>query len=315
MRIALFLFILACIPSSVFAGFGVSPSTIEEDRLVPGATITRTLYLVQGDPDEDVIITVAVESRDAKDWITIVGGNSFTIPAGTQQYPMTVSIAVPADVELGRYTAFVRAQKAPAQSAEEDGQVAIAEGVRADIELTVGDDIIEEYSVRSIEILDIAEGDDIHVEATIVNAGNVPTGPTNATFELFDKFDNIRLGFANVDADAFAEIPAFTEEKVQLMFPVGLALGVGEYWGHVRIMDETGEQRGELKTVFNVVDRDELITQTATDSGATTEMSWLVWLIVFVVIVITGVLLARRTRRTTLTDTQPDDVETERPRI
>lgn len=249
--------IIACVvlaPHFVFAGFGVSPVRVAADRLVPGATIEQVFYLVQGVPDEAVNVRVEVESRDVKDWIRVVEGDEFMIPAGVQQYPMTVAIAVPSDAELGQYRAFIRVNKVPA-NAEEGGQVAIAEGVRIDLELTVGDDVFEEYSIRTMDILDVAEGADLEASMVIVNEGNVPAAPAAATFELFDKYGNIRLGFSNADEASFEEVPAFSEEEIVVTFPLDLAIGEGEYWGHVRVMDELGNQVGELRTVFNVVPR------------------------------------------------------------
>ena len=42
------------------AGFGVSPPSIKETRLVPGSRITRTIYLIQGNPGKGISMDVAV---------------------------------------------------------------------------------------------------------------------------------------------------------------------------------------------------------------------------------------------------------------
>lgn len=232
------------------AGFGVSPGVIEENKLVPGASLERVIYLVQGNQNQDVLIKAVVESKDIGDWITFVDGDEFTIPANQQQYPLKVLIKVPEDAKLGAYSAFVRVTTVPKQV---DGtQVTIALGGKVNIKLEVGDDIIQEYSIRSLEIFDIKEGDRPKVGVTISNTGNVPVAPENASFELFNKYGEIRLAYG--ENDKFTKVPAFSDGVSMLEFPLDVKLGVGEYWGHVKIYSN-GKAIKELRTVFNVTER------------------------------------------------------------
>ncbi len=236
--------------SSTYAGFGVSPGQIQEDKLVPGALMEKTIYLVQGTPTEDLPIRVSVESPNIQDWITIPDGPDQVIPAGQQQFPVRLSIHVPEDASLGIYRAFVRVTTIPPKA--EGSQITIALGAKVTVDLTVGDDVVSEFSVKSIKIQDIHERQDPRVSVTIVNTGNVPAAPENASFELFNKYGQIRLAYA--ENDDFEETPPFQERTIDLRFPLDVRLGIGEYWGHVKIYDD-GIVVKELKTIFNVTER------------------------------------------------------------
>src|SRR3989344_7283974 len=184
--------LLSLVALPVHAGFGVSPPSIKETRLVPGSRITRTVYLIQGNPEKDVSMDVAIESKDIKDWLSFEPAGSFIIPAGVQQFPLKITVAVPPDAELGIYKAFVRPSTNPENA--ETG-VAISLGGRIDVELTVGDDVFESFTVTNINIEHIRAGEKPKVEIEVENAGNVPTGPSAASFELFNTFGDIRLSY------------------------------------------------------------------------------------------------------------------------
>jgi len=235
--------------NSVFAGFGVSPGVLEEEKLVPGSSFERTIYLVQGTPDKEITIEASIESEEIKDWISFKEGDRFVIPAGVQQFPLTVSVTVPNDAELGEYSAFIRVNTVPEKS--EDSQITIALGGRIDVRLTVGDDVISEFSVKSMKLFDIKENKKPKAAIVITNTGNVSTAPDSVTFELFNKYGDVRLAFAeNKD---FEKVRAFSEKEIILEFPIDIKLAPGEYWGHAKVYND-GVVIKELRTVFNVTE-------------------------------------------------------------
>ena len=249
----LFFALLIAFPLTTQAGFGVSPPILEEQNAVPGSEFTRTIYLVQGNPERDLTVTVTVDSKDIKDWISFPDGANFIIPRGVQQYPFDINVAVPENVDLGIYRAFVRVNTVPVQ-AEEAGEVAIALGGRIDATITVGDNIVEEFEITQIDILDIPSGDPLRARVEINNTGNVAFSPDSASFELFDKFGNIRLAFVTAEGDQFPLVSSFSKESIELEFPVDLVIAPGEYWGHVKIYNSQGNVIQELKTVFQVTE-------------------------------------------------------------
>lgn len=246
---ALFLFVLVLIPFISEAGFGVSPAKVIEENLVPGSHYENTVYLVQGDPKEDLEVRVTVESDKIKDWVSIDGGQDQVIPAGVQQYPVKLIIDVPEDAELNVYKAFVRISTVP-EKGNTDGNIAIAIGGRIDLEFIVGDNVVQEYEVTSLDILDIKQNQDPTVEVKIKNTGNVSAAPSAASFELFNKFGTVRLGYA--EFEKFNPVKSFSTETQKATFPVDIRFAPGEYWGEVKIYNESGTVIKELRTVFDV---------------------------------------------------------------
>lgn len=246
LRLALVALVLS-LPWTTLAGFGVSPPLIEEARLVRGISMERIIYLVQGTPERDIPIELQVNS-EIKDWISFPQGMPITIPTGVQQFPLVVRIDVPEDAELGKYAGEIRITAVP-QRADQGGEVAIALGGLVKLDLTVGDGVISEFSMKQIKILDIKEGENPKADVEIINSGNVPAGPDAITFELFNKFGEIRLAYA--ETNEFKKIPAFTEDGSIVSFPMDIYIAPGEYWGHVKVY-ENQKMIGELRTVFNV---------------------------------------------------------------
>ncbi len=249
-----FLFIIgaiisACVlPQSAQAGFGVSPGTVSEQNLVPGARLERTIYLVQADNNQSIDATVAVDegsSKELKDWISFIPGSSFTIPGGVQQFPLKIVIKVPADAELGKYSGSVTINTVPPKSGE---QITIALAARVNLDLSVGNNVISDFSVRSIKILDVVESENPRVVFDITNTGNVSVAPDGTSFELLNKYGDLRLGYA--DGDFTEKVPSFSDKKVTVDFPVDFKLSEGEYWGYVKVYKQ-GKVVAELKTIFN----------------------------------------------------------------
>jgi len=250
-KITLFITLLWAFPFFVaHAGFGVSPSYVEEDRLVPGSYMEKTIYLVQGNPEVPVDVKVEVESKDIKDWFSFDQKEVFTIPEKVQQFPLTVKIQVPQDQALGSYKGAIRITTVPRQEGAEDGTVVIALGGQVNFNFVVGNNVVEEYEILSLDILDIKQNEDPAVEVKIKNTGNVEAAPAGASFELFNKFGQVRLGFS--EYNKFDKIKSFTEDVQYAIFPIDIKFSPGEYWGDVKVYDEDGKIIGQVKTVFNV---------------------------------------------------------------
>jgi len=243
-------FISACVlPMSAQAGFGVSPGTVSEQNLVPGARLERTIYLVQADNKQSLDATASVDTgsdKELKNWVSFIPGNSFTIPGGVQQFPLKVVITIPSNAELGKYSGSITVNTVPPKSGE---QITVALAARINLDLSIGNNIISDFSVRSIKILDITQGENPKAVFDISNTGNVSVAPDGTTFELLNKYGDVRLGYA--DGDFTEKVPSFSDQKLTVEFPVNVNLSEGEYWGYVKVYKQ-GKIISELKTVFNV---------------------------------------------------------------
>ncbi len=284
-------FVLLCLflPSLTLAGFGISPPQIIENNAVPGATFERAIYLVQGNPTDPVTVEVAVDGNEMKDWFSFPDGNTFTIPAGVQQYSFNVTTHIPEDISLGVYKGYIRINTVP-DKAEEAGQVAVSIGARIDVSITVGDNVVENYNISYIDILDTFSQDALKAEMVIKNTGNVDAGPKGASFELYDKFNSVRLAF--VQTDIADKAPAFGEKNISLYFPIDIALAPGEYWGLVKVFDDNNQVVKEVQTIFQVQPK-----QAAQAIAAQVPLGALVGVSVVALMLILSLFIFRRLRR------------------
>lgn len=237
---------------SVHAGFGVSPAKVLERNLIRGSVVERVIYIVQGTPEKDLHVTATIAEGEVKDWIKISPGADFVIPKGTQQFPLTIQVTVPKDASLGVYKGSIRVGTVPEKPKVEEGGsgVSISVGARIDVDLTVGEGVHYEFAIRNIDIKNISEVEFPRAEIRIENLGNVPAGPEEAAFELYNKFGDIRLAY--VQGIKLNKVEPFTTMSLDPEFPLPVRLLPGEYWGTVRIYDSETKLIREFKKPFNV---------------------------------------------------------------
>lgn len=251
----LVLFFIFSFATPAQAGFGVSPPYVYSEILARGSHFESIVNLVQGNPETDLQLNVVVSIDKIKDWIKIEGGNTQIIPAGVQQFPLKVIVDVPDNAEYNRYKGYISIATEPVvKKTDEGGQntITMNMGARVELDLTVGDNIIQDFEVRTIKILNIKEGDPLKTILTIVNIGNTKIKPERVTFDLFDKYANVRLAFVEADLSKTKEVDAFKTEDIDIKFPIDLKLGLGEYWGEVKVY-KNGQVLKINKTVFNVL--------------------------------------------------------------
>ncbi len=237
------------LPAGVtFAAFGVSPPFLNAFHLVPGATYTQTIYLVQDNPATDLTINATLNvPASIKSWISIDKGIQFVIPAGTRQFPVNITVTVPKNQTLGSYSGNIVFATAPSPS----GQVSIALGANVAVNLTVGNNIYEQYSVPYITIPSVEEGWNPRATYRFENDGNVPEGIDSATFDLYDQYDANRLDYIT-KSDGFPTTAPFTTSEYTIDFPTDFHLGIGDYWGVVTFY-KNNEVVASQKTIFHVL--------------------------------------------------------------
>ncbi len=252
----LVLFSLFSLQTNSVSAFGVSPPFVNATKLIPGSRYEAVIYLVQGKPEYDLKIQADFEVPEKiKNWISLDRGSEFIIPKGTQQFPVKVLINVPPGADLGVYKGVLRVVSVP--NSVEGAQINIATGARIELNMAVGNDLVVDFEVKKLEILDIQEGDAPAVAVTLENKGNVVIAPDYATFEIFDKYGDNRLGFAQTEK--FLEIEPFQTKTFIIEFPIGISLGIGEYWGEAKIYREKAVLKS-LRTVFDVTEKKKLNT-------------------------------------------------------
>jgi len=244
-----FLGVLILFSPSVSEGaLGISPPYFNANYLVPGATYSQTVYLVQDRPDTDLNIRAILDVPEkVRPWISLNTGMDFVIPQGTRQFPIEITIKAPKDSGLGVYNGKLSFETRPVQ----EGQVTIALGVQVSMNIVIGNDIYRSFAMKLVKILDIEENWNPRVHAQFVNDGNVPEIITGATFELTDQYNNVRLAYAQ-KAEGFPEIEPFSTKEYTIEFPISFKLGTGQYWGNVNFY-QNDKIIGTQKMPFTVV--------------------------------------------------------------
>jgi len=246
-----FIFALAalfiCQNEIVLAGFGVSPPYVLNKNLVPGSYYEQDVYLVQSDPNVDLLAKVVVDAGDINSWIKIENGDSFTIPKGTQQFPMKVEVNVPADAKLGKYKGTITISTSPVGN-EKDG-VSVTLGANVAINLEVTSIQVSDFSIQNFQIPDVKKGSPINFVIKIKNDGNIANGPTKVALTFFDQYHAQQLDKQEVLVTQ--KIKSFETGDISVEVPNNL--DAGQYWANVQIYND-GEAIVDSKIVFTVTD-------------------------------------------------------------
>jgi len=235
-------------------GFGVSPPQIIVDNLLKGSIYERTVTFVRSEPDEELQAEIVFDAPEIESWISVDKGMSFILPEGEQQFPVKVQISVPEDASMGKYKGYIRVNTKPAKIKEIKGgsSVSINLGGRIDLDLTVGNNVIEEFEVLAITMKNIEVGWPLLASVKIQNTGNIPVKLDRATFDLFDKYNSVRLGYGQTEEFEF--VSPYSTKETMMQFPIDLSLGLGEYSGTVKAYKD-GKVIKELRTPFRVVEK------------------------------------------------------------
>ncbi|MCX6764527.1 MAG: hypothetical protein NTU58_02355 [Candidatus Nealsonbacteria bacterium] len=217
----------------VLAGFGVSPPFINNNHLRPGSNFEETIYLVRGQPTEDLIAEINIDAPEIEKWITIEKGLRFLLPKDVQQFPMKVIINIPDDAAYGNYQGYIRVRVIPSGSST-GGQVTNLLGGRIDVGLTVSEEGFSDFRLKGLSIPDFEKGDPLVCLMVLINTGNIKTKPTKVHFDIYNTAHTQIIKSGDIFDMDFVE--AFQESQIQGTLPINLE--IGEYWADVTLYKE-----------------------------------------------------------------------------
>lgn len=218
---------------SVHAGFGVTPPYVTNASLTRNSVYEQTIYLVRSDPTADLKATISIDVPGVNDWFTILEGNEFLLPRGSQKIPMTVRVAVPEKADFKQYTGNIRIKTGAPDDRVSGGAVSISLGAQIDVDINVIDKKIRDFKVRKIGISDLNEGHKvgwlyfpgkIRFEMLIENLGNVPIAPSDVVFRIYDRSGNVLLEETHKKRHS-NEVQPFETETIYAELPTKLPNG------------------------------------------------------------------------------------------
>lgn len=260
----------------VFAGFGVTPSGVTSHHLLPGSHFEQTIYLVQSKPERDLLANIEVDGPEIKDWISIDRGFEFTIPAGSQQFPIKVMVDVPSEAEFKNYQGQLWVKTSPVTKG--GGMVTVALGAIVSLNLTVSAEEVYGFAFRGITIDDTEQGRPIKVKITLQNVGNIEDRPTKVHLDVYDAYLTEILQSNDV-IKGIETIKPFETKEITVKFPNKLALG--SYFGEVKVFKDE-RSIGEARVAFHVLERTGILYKIFS--------KWYSWVILGALIVLVVIL-------------------------
>ena len=186
--IAIFFSISANI-ATIQAAFGTSPPWVKNDKLLPGSTLEETVYLSRSDAQGAVKIDAKITGdEEIKAWTTIENRDSLIMPSGQNLLPMKVTVTVPEDAKLGDYKGGIFVIMGPADDEETlgGGQIAIALGGNISVELTVIDNEINDYRIKSANVAPQEPDEPFAVNVAVSNTGNTPVSEVEGEIDIYE---------------------------------------------------------------------------------------------------------------------------------
>ncbi len=222
------------------ADFGVSPASISNYHMKPGGTYERVLTISRTETEYDLEVTVLTEMGEKyNSWISFEPGSEFTIEEGETTKELNVIIDVPSDAEIDDYSGCIRLTTTPVDS--EGSAVAVSQGVRINIDLTLTEDDYLEFIVRLMSIDPFSRSNDLPLMLKVENMGNISGSPDRAVLEVQDlqrqdvgTLETTDIG--NVSPGKTEEIYAYFEHE----------LDVGKYFAQAEVYYEGESLRDEL---------------------------------------------------------------------
>lgn len=213
----------------VYAGFGITPPYVRNDKLTQGSSFTQEIILVRGDPVEDLKAEVTINVPGIEDWITIDKGTEFLLPAGQKQVPMQVTVTVPNNAPYDRYQGNIRIRTLSPNPAS---GVSIALGAQVDVDLRVVDEI-RDFLVKRVQISEAEEPErkwwlefpgKIEFLMAIQNTGNAPVAPSRVQLDVYDKRGNVVLE-SLTNTNNIEPVQPFNTKEVAAYLPTRLPPG------------------------------------------------------------------------------------------
>jgi len=241
-------FLVAAAPA--FAGFGITPPYVRNDRLTQGSTFTQEIVLVRGDPKEDLKAEVTVNVPGIDAWITVDRGDEFLLPAGEKQVPMLVTVQVPNNAEYARHQGSIRIRT---MSPDPASGVSIALGAQIDVDLRIVDEI-RDFEVRRVRMSEAEEPrrvawfefpGKIAFTMGIENTGNAPTTPNRVQLEILDKRGNVVLETVT-NTNQLDEVLPFETRDVVANIPTRLPPGAYLVKYSIYRFEDEAKRSGEL---------------------------------------------------------------------
>jgi hypothetical protein len=235
---------LAIIPA-VSAGtlnVGISPTSILEDRLLPGSQVERTIQLSQSGETQDLMVTIEIPPALAV-WLTIVN-DTFMLPSDRSITLLAFHIDIPSDSQ-GTRNGTIAIKVRPRQASDIGTELVFP----VHVNMTVVGEEISDYQIKHISIPETRQGTPLLVNLDIDNKGNIPARPDSIILHIADNHNKSTL--MTLESTTIRPVPPLTKTTTTVAFTTNLA--PGQYLATVRPFSN-GSALGDENILFDITE-------------------------------------------------------------
>lgn len=220
------------------AAFGVSPPWVNNNNLLPGSTFEQVVYLSRNETEEAMRATIRISGdEELAEWITISDEDNLIIKEGQNFLPMNVIVNVPEDAEIKDYTGgiFVTLSSVVTDTSLEGGEVAIGLGARISVNLSVIEDEVTDYAIKSVSAEPQTSDDSFSINVEVENKGNTEISDLEGKIDIYNSANTEivkSLTFSTLNESVSSD----QTKKVEMIFE-DFKPEAGEYWVAVQAFD------------------------------------------------------------------------------
>ncbi len=169
------------------AAFGTSPPWVKNDHMLPGTTFEQIIKLSRDDTAEEFKISSQITGdKMLLKWISIQDEKNLVMKAGQSVLPIKVIVNVPKQAAIRNYVGGIFVALKPAASDEGGGAVAISLGAHIAVNITVTGDKLTDFTIKSITVDPLKEGDPFHLTVEVQNLGNTDIVEPSGQIDIYN---------------------------------------------------------------------------------------------------------------------------------
>lgn len=231
--ISIFLILFVSVANICLAGFGISPPYVSSENLMPGSHYEQSISLIRSDIEKEAKVIIQKDLGEISDWLKIENENDLVYKQGDTKVVMKVIVDIPRNAELKNYKGKILVSVPNTDQVA--GGAAIALGAQIDVDLTVSNQVINDFEISSIKILDCYEGEDIRALFGIRNKGNTELQPKKIIMEIYDINERNLLDI--VEGTALGVVPSNTKADIEVRFLPKMQKP-GVYWAKIKVYND-----------------------------------------------------------------------------
>lgn len=271
-------------PSIVKAeSIGVSPSSLNNTKLLQGSSFTQRFIISRSSPDNKQFVDIQLEAQGFAEWLSIQNGDEILLPKAEKRVPIDIEVNVPSDAQIGNYSGIIRFNL---RNENEENEVKVVPGIRIDIKFAVSEKKIEDFEVRQVSIDNFSKNADFVLKIKGKNNGNIEKTLDSVSLEIESLTSDMTRSLETETEVVFEPFSLSTEE-VNI---TDHGLDKGEYKTLIVIFADNKEVFKD-DTIFKVFDSQILGETVSATSPEKKSSLWKVFILIGIALLILSFIL------------------------